>query len=153
MRLINLFIQEHYVDHKLLGFHLQEFGFKQPIFIHQDSLWHPRPYPKREHAGFNILYYYPRNKKNKHFIDWLYGRDIYLELKQRLDGINWIVVDGSFDMREVFPIVDFYLRPTRHDGSSRLRRECEINKIPLYWSQQDPDIEEIIEEIEKCRPL
>ena len=63
------------------------------------------------------------------------------------ENINFIVVDGSRNMKDVFPVVDFYLRPNRHDGASRLRRECEIQEIPYYWTRRDPSVKEAMEAI------
>jgi hypothetical protein len=57
--------------------------------------------------------------------------------------MNFIKVDGSQDMSKIYPITDFYLRPNRHDGSSRMIRECEINEIPYYHSTKKPDIFDI----------
>lgn len=150
MRIVSIFVQEHYVDHKFLKYHLLEKGYKN-IRVVPDKMQHDKSYPKIEHKGFNILFYYPKGKKNKEFIRWLYGIDIYERLRDELNGVNWIVVNGDSDMSKIYPVTDFYLRPTRHDGASRMRQECEIQKIPYYWSQENPDIEEIKEEIDRCR--
>lgn len=150
LKLMRTFIQEHYVDHKLLKYHLIQIGIKN-VRVMPDMLTYKEKIPKIKHIGFNILYYHPKGKNNPKFIKWLYGIDIIEKLKKEITGVNWIRVDGTADMRKIFPITDFYLRPTRHDGASRLRQECEIQEIPYYWSQQNPDIDKIREEINKCR--
>ena len=152
MKVVSFFVEEHYVDHKLLKYHLIQKGYKN-IRVYPDRIKHNKPYPKKQHEGFNILFYCPEGKKNKKFIRWLYGIDIYEQLKKELNDVNWLVVSGSSDMSEIYPITDFYLRPTRHDGASRMRQECEIQDIPYYWSQENPDIEEIRKEICKYKPL
>ena len=97
-------------------------------------------YPKVEHDTFNILYYFPK-KKNRKFIEWLYGYDIYITLKEYFgDRVNWILVDGSEDMSIIYPITDFYLRPNRHDGRPYMILECVANDIPYYWSRENPSI-------------
>jgi len=150
LRLIQPFVQENYVDHKLLKYELIQKGYKN-IKVVEDKLLHEKPYPKENHEGFNILYYFPKDKKNIKFMKWLYGYDIYEQLVNDLENVNWIIVDGSYDMTKIYPIVDFFLRPTRHDGASRMRQECELNNIPYYWSQQNPNIKKAKEEIDKCR--
>ena len=79
----------------------------------------------------------------------LAGYDIYLILRYALSGlVNWIVVNGSSDMSKIYPIVDFYLRPNRHDGMPCMVRECLENLIPYYWSFEKPDIQLAIKKIE-----
>lgn len=146
-RILDFFAAEHYCDHKLQKYRLIQFGMKKKITVMHDPVWHPKKYPKKKHKGFNILYYCPMRLANGPLWKWVYGYDIYQQLKAELTDVNWIFVDGTADMSKLFPIVDFYLRPTRDDGSSRLRQECEINNIPYYWSQQEPDINEIRKDI------
>ncbi|MFQ5772659.1 MAG: hypothetical protein ACE5HX_19140 [bacterium] len=147
-RLVDFFVQEHYADHRLVKLHLIEFGMKKPIVIVPDNLLYPNLIPKKQHSGFNVLYYFPKRQTNLPFTQWVYGYDIYEQIRDYFGKrVNWIIVNGDSDMNEVFPIVDFYLRPTRHDGSSRMRQECEINGIPYYWSQENPNVEEIKKEI------
>ena len=113
--------------------------------MHPDK-YYIRTYKKKEHKGFNILYYHPKGKNNPEFIEWLYGIDIIKQLKEYYDDkVNWIRADGSLEMDKVYPIVDFYLRPNRHDGLPFMVKECEMNNIPYYWSRQNPNIEEIEE--------
>lgn len=151
-RIAERFINAHQVDHELLKQHLIEFGVKKPIEIRKDNLKYSR-LEKIKHDGFNILFHYPINKRpywNPEFINWLYGYDIHLRLKDELKNkVNWILSSGYMDLSTIYPVVDFLLRPTRHDGSARMVQECRINNIPYYWSQQNPDYEKARLEIEK----
>ncbi len=108
-------------------------------------------YPKVAHEGFNILYYWPATRKkkgNRVFFEWLYGYDIYLSVKKIVgDRVNWIIVDGAKDMKEIYPIVDFYFRPNRHDGMPFMVKECIANEIPYYWSYENPNIDTAILDI------
>ena len=100
-------------------------------------------YGKKKHDGFNILLYMPASK-NKEFTHWLYGYDIYETLRDALGSrVNWIIVDGSQDMSGIYPIVDFYFRPNRHDGWPYMVQECIKNNIPYYWSKSDPDADKV----------
>lgn len=147
-RFVDFFVQEHVCLHKLMKFHLIEFGMKKPITIHPRILKHENRVQKKPHREFNILYYLPKTTANPPFTKWVYGYDIFKTLKETIKNVNWIIVDGTMDMNEIYPIIDFYLRPTRHDGPARMRLECEVNNIPYYWSQQEPDVIEARKEIE-----
>lgn len=148
-RLLNLIVNEYWADHEKIKQNLLDFGIIKPIQVRQDDLWYPKPFPKKSHRGFNVLYYYPGDRANPKLWRWIYGYDIYQIIRNELkERVRWVVLNGSFDMSDIFPIIDFYLRPNRHDGSSRLRRECEINKIPYYWSQENPSILEALRQIE-----
>jgi len=147
VKLILPFVQEHYIDHDNLRKDLNKFGIYN-IKVHNDHLQHPIPYTKKAHKGFNVYYFLPAGKKNIKFIEWLYGYDIIQVLMKQIDNVNWIRLDGSNNMSKEFPIMDFYIRPNRHDGASRLKQECEINNIPYYWSYENPNMENIIELIE-----
>ena len=136
--MLDFIVDEYQVDHAVLISDLRKFGIKGRIKVTPAELWYTEPLEKQAHAGFNVLYYWSGDKNNPKLWRWIYGYDIYLELKSRLPFVNFILVDGTQDMTQVFPIIDFYLRPNRHDGSARLRRECEIQNIPYYWSQSDP---------------
>ena len=102
-------------------------------------------YPKVEHEGFNILYYWPATRKkkgNRVFFEWLYGYDVFAELIWLIPQATFVIVDGTKDMKEIYPIVDFYLRPNRHDGYPFMVKECIAQDIPFYWSCKEPDITE-----------
>lgn len=145
----NPFVQEHYAVSERLRQELNEAGFKRwKVKVLQD----PCKYgalPREPHKGFNVLYYIPAGKKNKKFIDWLYGRDIYEEVKRLLPDVNFFEVNGNVDLAEIYPYIDFYLRPTRHDGAPRMVAECELSGIPYYYSVSEPKVDDIVREIKK----
>jgi len=127
---------------------LRSAGIKKKIVVHLDDLKYKNPIPKIPHNRFTILYYWPGDRDNASMWQWIYGYDIYQQIRLRLgDKVDWIVIIANQDMKPIFPIIDFYLRPNRHDGSSRLRRECEIQGIPYYWTRKNPDIKQAIQYI------
>ncbi len=150
-KLLDLIVDEYQVDHEALIKDLRRFGIKGRIKVVSDPVQYTEPLRKKKHQGFNILFYYPGDRGNSKLWRWIYGYDIYLELKFQLPDVNFVVVNGKQDMNKVFPIIDFYLRPNRHDGASRLRQECDIQKIPYYWTQREPDINEARSAIERCK--
>lgn len=150
-RLLDLFTDEHYCDSDNVAENLRKFKMKSKITVQGNHLLHTKKYPKKKHKGFNIMYYLPKNKMELSFGEWLYGYDIFLIIKKHFKNykqINFIELSGKDDMEKVFPIIDFYLRPNRHDGASRLRQECDIQDIPYYWTYNDPDVDEIIDLIQ-----
>lgn len=147
IRIIDNFIECHYCDSENVADNLRKFGVKNKIEVFRDKLKHNKQYPKKSHKGFNVIYYRPQGG-DRHFRKWLYGFDLIDEAKQKLPHINFIELDGSRDMKQIYPITDFMLRPNRHDGSSRIRQECDIQKIPYYWTFKNPDINDIIKAIE-----
>jgi hypothetical protein len=150
-KVIDIFVSEYHVDDALLANDLIKWGTQKKIYVRPDFLKYKKTLPKEPHYGFNVLYYYPKNNNPKMW-EWIYGYDIYKSVRDILKNeVNWIIVDGNQDMTDIFPITDFYLRPNRHDGASRLRRECGIQKIPYYWSQENPDIGEAVEAIRKAK--
>lgn len=137
------FVQEYIIDHGNLGDYLRRAGLKKPARVFSDPVKHPRPYTRKKHDGFNVVYYDPSGrKKNKEAIRWIYGIDLIEGLKKELPYINFIAIDGTHDMAKIWPIADFYLRPNRTDGASRLRQEAVINGVPFYWSYEFPEIDE-----------
>ena len=144
-RLCDLFVQEHYIVSEHLRDELK--GLKKPIKVLIDPPDYDCVITKQPHKGINILYFY----KPGRFWSWIYGTDIIIDMYNEYRDFNWIMVDGSQDMKEVYPDVDFYLRPNRHDGYSRMIMECDINDIPYYWSQDNPDINEIKKQLDGLR--
>jgi len=147
VRLMLPFVQEHYINHEILRKDLSRFGILKVKVNdwnkHNSNLGYPEPFEKRKHDGVNVYYYLPSGKNNTKFIEWLYGYDIIKKAIVLFPQYNWVRLDGTNDMSKEFPIMDFYVRPNRHDASSRLSRECEINSIQYYWSQENPDMEEL----------
>ena len=131
-------IEGHLTNCELLEKELLEFGFKKNVEIQLTPLKHNEQYNKTPHETFNVLYYAPE-QSNQKFYDWLYGLDLIRRLeKQYSHPIQFISVDGKDAMERIYPLIDMYIRPNRHDGFSRMIRECEIQEIPYYWSQENP---------------
>ena len=150
VRLLDLFIEGHYCDAENVADNLRKYGTRRPIEILHDKVNHPVKYNKISHDGFNVIYYNPIKRPDKNFTRWLYGLDVIEEVKRQLPYVNFIELDGSFDMSKIFPITDFMIRPNRHDGASRLRQECDINDIPYYWTNANPNIYDCINSIKNC---
>jgi len=148
VRIGELFIQEHYCDSELIAQHVREFGTKKPVIVVEDVILHTEKYKKEPHELFTVLYYRPVWKDPK-FTSWLYGLDIIDAIikDKRMEDVKFLSVSGNSNMKYVYPYTDFYLRPNRHDGASRMRRECEIQEIPYYWTQSNPNIEDAIKAI------
>lgn len=99
---------------------------------------------KIPHKSFNILLYRP-HCSNK-LREWIYGFDLMDILKQDLPKtlcVTFIEVDGYADMTKIYPVVDVYVRPNRHDGESRMVRECVLNNIPCYFTLENPDYDDM----------
>lgn len=136
MRLLGPLISEHWVVSESLLRSLPKLSAKIVPMLYK-----PTVYKKIPHAGCNVLVYQPgRNDYEK----WVYGWDITQDLIRRWPQLSWHIVDGKADMSKVYPRIDLYIRPTRHDGDPRMVREAVINNIPYYWSQDgDPNVKEI----------
>ncbi len=151
IKIADYFVDEYYCDDENIADNLRQFGISKRISLFRDKLLHTDKYPKKKHTGFNIIYYLPKSIMEKSFNEWLYGYDIYLTIVQYYEDnpkINFHLLRGDSDMKNTYPVTDFYLRPNRHDGASRIRQECEIQGIPYYWSKTNPSINEAIKAIE-----
>jgi hypothetical protein len=146
MRVLDFFIAHHWVVSPRLLADLQKSALdlsNVAIAVHPPK--YHAPIEKIQHDGFNILYYDPGEGE---YSNWVYGIDIIDEIKSRLAGVNWICIDGRQNMKEIFPIVDLYIRPSRHDGAPRILLECEINRIPVIYSEDGrPDADDFIRKI------
>jgi len=141
------FIGVHYINSATVEKNLKQFGVRKPIVYKMSPVKYDKKLPKKGHDGFNVLYYMPIAGNIK-FNHWLYGGDVFNRVVDVFkDEVNFIIVDGSQDMEEVYPITDFFIRCNNHDGNSRMVRECIIQEIPYYWSQTDPNYHEIIKNI------
>jgi hypothetical protein len=153
-KIIEPIIREHWVVDEVLTKHLYNFGIPgDKIKVFHAPLNYNQIYKKQPHAGFNILYYFPRADKNLTYKRWKYGKDIFDHTLTHTNQlhINWIVVDGSQDLSSILPIVDIYVRPSRHDGYPRLVKECELNDIPVYYpfgSGVEPSVQSMLNFIE-----
>ena len=147
---LDFFVDEYWVPHADLVNELRSAGIMKPIEIRKLDLKYLEKIEKIEHDTFNILFYWPGDRGNAKMWRWIYGYDVFLEIKKKLDTkVFWIIVRGGADLEGIFPRVDFYLRVNRHDGYSRLIDECDIQEIPYYWSRTEPDIEKALAAIEK----
>lgn len=139
-RLFDLLIDQHWIDgYKLLD----EFKTMRPHLNSTLRLWTGRhgKYKKRRHLGLNIAYYDPLPDT---FSRWKYGVDLIEKLIVLFPQVNWIKLDGSFDMEETYPFLDGYIRPARHDGWPRIVVECKVNDIPVYWNEDyKPNLEDM----------
>ena len=168
-KLADIFCEQHYVVSKHLISELKPLKLKKKISVLVDPPLHPKKYKKIPHEGFNVLYYRGLGDNQK-FKDWVYGKDIVDKIRgASFPGycecslsslrtytpllyfkINVIEVNGKSDMSKIYPIIDFMVRPNRHDGNPRMVMECEINDIPYYWSKENPDINEITKQINEA---
>ena len=138
-RITDFFVQCHLINHEGLRPALEKFGMKKPIEVREDS-YPTTIYPKKNHPYFTVLFYLPKTNNQK-YADWIYGKVFldYLELHH-----NVFVIDGSFDMSIVYPIVDCYVKVnrTKYNALNRIGKECLLNKIPvkqLHWYRSDSE--------------
>jgi hypothetical protein len=146
VRIMEIFVEGHFCIAENIKENLERFGVKKPIWIVDTHLKHTKKYRKKKDEGFNIIYYSPKGG-DRQFRRWLYGIDLIETVKSMVDGVNFIELDGSADMKEIYPIADFLLRPNRHDAVSRMRLECEIQDIPYYWTFKNPDLQDMLNSI------
>jgi len=146
MRVAMYFIQEIYCDSENVADNVRRFGTKRAVSVVPDVLSYTEKMDKIKHDKFTILYYLPEGG-DEEFNKWLYGYDVFLEVESEFPNLKFIKVSGRNNMKYVYPFVDFYLRPNRHDGASRLRQECDIQDIPYYWTQKDPSARDAIQQI------
>lgn len=90
-------------------------------------------YPKQAHKGINLAFYSPNESK---FSTWKYGADLVEAAMKQIDDpcVNWIRLKNQ-DMSKIYPILDGYLRPSRHDGWPRLVEESLLNEIPILYRE------------------
>ena len=147
-RKLEYFIEAHYCDSENVADNIKKFGTRKKVIVKHDHVSYPERFNKKKHKGFNVIYYNPKSRADKDFLKWLYGIDIIEKAKGILPELNWIELDGTKDMKEIFPIADFCLRPNRHDGASRMIQECKINNIPFYHTYSNTaDINNIVKQI------
>jgi len=149
-KLINWIFDEHWVNSERLIPPLLLFGIPlKKIKICDHPPFHQDKVKKRDHSGFNVLFYYPPGTT---YNRWVYGIDIYEDVRDKINGVNWILAYNMTNMEELYSVTDFYLRLNRHDGRSMMIDECKINKIPYYYSEKGlPDASDAIRAIEKAK--
>lgn len=151
IKLLDPFIQGHFCVSENVANNIRKFGTKKPITVKPKPILYQEPFPKQEHEGFNVLFYMIKGKKDDEFNHWLYGYDTLLRVKAKLSdfkNVHFIELhDDTSNMSKIYPIVDLYIRPNRHDGGSRMVRECELNNIPVFKTCSPYDIEMVTDEI------
>ena len=155
-KILHRFFDMHWIVHERLRQHLLDFGIKnEKISVKIDPPIYPDIYAKKLHVGFVIMYYHPVPAclGGETYIRWKYGIDYIantLEHFYNNKNIHFIKIDGKQNMAKVYPIIDYMLRPSHHDGMPRMNLECEINDIPYYYSENgQPCMNEIIADINK----
>lgn len=134
-RLSDFFVQEHLINHEGLRPALEKFKMKKPITVRED-LYDTTKYVKKPHKLLNILFFV-RKSNNQPYADWIYGKKYYDFLVGYTewfpDHLNVILVDGSSDMSEIYPITDCYIKinTTKYNGLNRIGKECLNNDIPV----------------------
>lgn len=146
-RLSDKFAVEHYCCGELVKDNLSKFKMKKPLILFKTPIDKDLKVEKKKHKEFNLLYYFP--KKRTKLREWIYGWDIFKEIRKQFPDINYIIVDGSKDMKEVYPYIDLLIRCNRHDGESRMVEECKMNNIPYIYTKENPSINYFVEEIKK----
>jgi hypothetical protein len=148
MRLLERFIDEHWVTGRRLLEDLRRAHGISPTKV-AVVYWpgkYQEPIPLQTHQAFNAVYYDPGGGRFKR---WVYGMDVIEALKERFPQVNWIRLDGAQDLRQVLPLADVYVRPSRHDGAPRIVEECRISGVPVIFSEgQEPDVDKIAKELE-----
>jgi hypothetical protein len=105
--------------------------------IRQGNHHNLKKFPRYEHEGINVLYYYPLYHNNFPLKEWMYGVDKYQKAKKEIKNVNWIVVRGECDMSAIFPIVDIFFNPKPLKSISRLEDECRLNDISIVKNTQE----------------
>ena len=139
-KILHRFFDRHLIVHERLRQHLLDFGIKNDkISVQIAPPLYPDKYPKKLHNGFVIMYYHPLPAclGGETYIRWKYGIDFIEQAKSAMFGlrdIHFLKIDGTKDMSKIYPVVDYMLRPSRHDGQPRMNLECDNNNIPYYYS-------------------
>lgn len=136
-KILKRLFNEHWVRAERIKSHLNRFGIYNITKIYPSVV--SISLEKKSHEGINVLYYLPRpaNLGGEKYINWCYGEDIITKLINKFPNINFWKVTGSSDMKEVYPLIDAYIRPSRCDGVSRMQEECRQLKIPYRCSADD----------------
>lgn len=162
-KIADLFVAEHYVVSKHLIENLKPLKLKKPFRVLIDPPQDMSHIKRVPHEGFNILYYRGLGG-NMPFKNWVYGWDVYQKVVNEIgfthhetdDGVGCMIsrsdikfmqVNGESNLEELYPEIDFYLRPNRSDGAPRMIMECEQIGIPYYWSKKNPNVNDILKQI------
>ena len=153
-RLFEPLIDKHFVVHPRLSKHLIDFGIskeKISVKVNMSQCTYCLNQCERiEHEGIYIAYYYPGDRGNRRFKQWVYGLDIIERVIPMFPDIKFILLDGKQKMCSIYPTLDAYIRPTRHDGFPRIVIECLILDIPYYWDEEfQPSVSKLCAFLEK----
>jgi hypothetical protein len=110
--LLRLFIQEYWVDSEYLIPFIKKFNPSAKTRVVEDEIKYNTRLLKTAHNQFTVMYYYPKNEYNKSYVYWVYGMDIIERLIVMFPEFNWVKVDGTQNLTEIFPAIDVYLGPT-----------------------------------------
>ncbi len=147
MRLLEPLIFRHWVTGPRLFYDLEKSSniqMDKVVVAYWPGKYHKK-IKKIEHEGFNVLYYDPDSGPYER---WVYGTDIIEQIKKKVSDVNWLKIDGTQDMKKIYPITDLYIRPSRHDGEPRINVECKLNRIPVIYSEDgNPSVEYFVNKI------
>ena len=153
-RIFEPLIDHHFVVHPRLSKYLISFGIPEKKISVKAYLglcyYCVYPCSKIDHEGIYIAYYYPGGRGNRKFKRWVYGKDIIDQIVLMFPNVNWVHLDGKKNICVVYPILDAYIRPNRHDGLPRIILECLALDIPYYWEEEfKPTVERVRDYVEK----
>lgn len=141
------FVDENWLDSEKLLEEFVSIGGERAIVRYHVRGMLTEKVKRIEHEGINIAYYWP--KDSGEYQEEVYGVDMVKKLIYFYPQVNWLRLDGTLNMREIYPTLDGYIRPNRHDGGSRLIRECKLNGIPYYRSEDGkPDLDDMCDFVE-----
>ena len=122
---------EHWVNNEPLKQALLDFGISENK-IKVKPIEYPKvKIKKMKHNKFTVLFYLPKGRKYKLFTSWIYGKEYIYFLQEYY---NVFLVDGSYNMYEVYPIIDCYVKinKTKYNGLNWIGKQCIDNDIPVF---------------------
>lgn len=134
----DFFFKQHWVCAFNLAQELIDFGIdpKKITTVEDEPLNLPGIQRAKPTKSILIAYYKYPKQKNKKFKDWVYGLDIIEEAMKHeySKKVIFYPLNGKQNMRYIYPVIDLFLRPNRHDAiPPRTVRECRQVGIPIYW--------------------
>ena len=114
--------------------YLVDFGFNNDRIFHKEDPWNPIFFKPQAHKGINVLWYLPTEKKyRRKLVDYIYGAKYLEELIRRLPDVNFIIANGSMDMKYIYSITDCYVKINQmpHQDMNRIGKECLSTGIPV----------------------
>lgn len=144
----NWLINEHWAGCKEVKDQLKGFGLVS--ILKSYPLYYPSPVDK---TWPKIMLYIDNYaaKKNRPYKRWVYGDDIAEELIQTYKEAHYFVIPagvlarkGFKDLSAYYATADMLILTKRAAGIPRMKREAEINNIPVYYDPEKVNIEDII---------